>query len=130
MFNQQESGYPTMFEKMSMQKISTSKRFPSFCHSFAAYERMFDDARAEGSFVYGATILPFGGCTFYYTDYREAARQTVNEWIRNSGRFDGVIDFDIAMRNPADTLSLLLAADSADLPSSQCDRPPDDRGCG
>jgi lysophospholipase L1-like esterase len=80
----------------------------------AAYEQMIDDAHAAGIKVYGGTILPFGGCTFYYNDYREAARDTVNEWIRNSGRFDAVIDFDMVMRNPADTLHLLPAADTGD----------------
>ena len=74
---------------------------------------MIDDAHAEGILVYGATLLPFGK-SFYYTDYREAARNTVNEWIRNSGRFDAVIDFDKALRNPEDTLTILPAAHSGD----------------
>lgn len=80
----------------------------------AAYEQMIDDAHAEGIKVYGGTILPFGDCTFYYTDYREAARDTVNAWIRNSGRFDAVIDFDAVMRDPAEPLNLLPAADTGD----------------
>jgi lysophospholipase L1-like esterase len=80
----------------------------------AAFEQMIDDAHANGIKVYGATIMPFGGCTFYYNDYREAARQIVNQWIRSSGRFDAIIDFDQIMRNPADTLSLLPAADTGD----------------
>lgn len=79
----------------------------------AAYEQMIDDAHAEGIFVYGGTILPFGG-SFYDADYRQAARDTVNYWIRNSGRFDAVIDFDLAMRNPSDTLRLLPAGDTGD----------------
>ncbi|HET6560096.1 MAG TPA: SGNH/GDSL hydrolase family protein [Prolixibacteraceae bacterium] len=72
----------------------------------AAYERMIDQAHAKGIRVYGATILPFNK-SFYYTDYREAARNTVNEWVRTSGRFDAVIDFDKAMRDPQDTLTIL-----------------------
>lgn len=72
----------------------------------AAYERMIDQAHAKGIRVYGATILPFNK-SFYYTDYREAARNTVNEWVRNSDRFDAVIDFDKAMRDPRDTLTIL-----------------------
>ncbi len=79
----------------------------------AAYEQMIDDAHAEGILVYGATLLPFGE-SFYYTDYREAARQTVNEWIRSSGRFDAVIDFDKALRNPVNTVTILPAAHSGD----------------
>ncbi len=79
----------------------------------AAYEQMIDDAHAEGILVYGATLPPFGE-SFYYTDYHEAARNTVNEWIRSSGRFDAVIDFDKALRNPEDTLTILPAAHSGD----------------
>jgi lysophospholipase L1-like esterase len=79
----------------------------------AAYERMIDLAHAKDIEVYGATLLPFGK-SFYYTGYRETARNTVNNWIRNSGRFDAVIDFDLVLRNPEDTLSLLPAVHSGD----------------
>jgi lysophospholipase L1-like esterase len=79
----------------------------------AAYEQMIDKAHAKGIKVYGATILPFGG-SFYDTEYRQEARDTVNEWIRNSDRFDAVIDFDRIMRNPSDTLRLLSIADTGD----------------
>jgi lysophospholipase L1-like esterase len=79
----------------------------------AAYAQMIDKAHAQNIRVYGATILPFGQ-SFYYADYREAARDTVNAWIRNSGRFDAIIDFDRVMRNPDDTLTILPAAHSGD----------------
>jgi hypothetical protein len=36
----------------------------------------------------------------------------VNQWIRTSGAFDGVIGFDAAVRDPASPLRLLLAYDS------------------
>jgi lysophospholipase L1-like esterase len=79
----------------------------------AAYEKMIAAAHAKGILVYGATILPFGK-SFYYTDYRETARNTVNAWIRSSGRFDAVIDFDKALRNPQDPLTILPDAQSGD----------------
>ena len=79
----------------------------------AAYRQMIQDAHAQGFKVYGATILPFKK-SFYYTDYREAARNTVNAWIHTSGNFDAVIDFDKAMRDPIDSLSILPAAQSGD----------------
>jgi lysophospholipase L1-like esterase len=79
----------------------------------AAYEKMIDRAHTRGIRVYGATLLPFGG-SFYDTAYRETARNTVNEWIRSSGRFDAVIDLDAALRDPADPLRLLPAADTGD----------------
>jgi lysophospholipase L1-like esterase len=79
----------------------------------AAYNQMIDRAHAEGIRVYGATLFPFGG-SFYDTADREAARKTVNEWIRNSGRFDAVIDLDVALRDPENLLCLLPAADTGD----------------
>jgi lysophospholipase L1-like esterase len=79
----------------------------------AAYEQMIDHAHAKHIKVYAATLLPFGG-SFYDTAFREKARHAVNEWIRNSGHFDGVIDLDAALRDPADPLRLLPAADTGD----------------
>ena len=79
----------------------------------AAYRQMIQDAHADGIKVYGGTILPFKK-SFYYTDYREAARNTVNAWIRTSGNFDAVIDFDKAMRDSTNSLSILPAAQSGD----------------
>lgn len=69
----------------------------------AAYKEMIAKAHEQGLFVYGATILPFAK-SFYDNDFRQAARDIVNDWIRNSGYFDGVIDFDRIMRNPEDTV--------------------------
>jgi lysophospholipase L1-like esterase len=68
----------------------------------AAYEQIVVRAHAQGIRVYGATLLPFDGNTSYDDPdgHREAARQAVNTWIRTSGRFDAVIDFDRAVRDP------------------------------
>jgi lysophospholipase L1-like esterase len=68
----------------------------------AAYEQIVVRAHAQGIDVYGATLLPFDGNTPYddAAGHREAARQAVNTWIRTSGRFDAVIDFDRAVRDP------------------------------
>jgi lysophospholipase L1-like esterase len=79
----------------------------------AAYDQLITMARARGIRVYGVPILPFGGSSYASAD-REAARQTVNQWIRTSGRFDGVIDLDAAVRDPANTMNLLPAYDSSD----------------
>jgi lysophospholipase L1-like esterase len=79
----------------------------------AAYEQMIDRAHAKGIRVYGATLTPFGG-SFYDTPDRASAWKRVNEWIRNSGRFDAVIDLDAALHDPVNPLHLLPAADSGD----------------
>ena len=69
--------------------------------------------------IFGATLLPFGGSNAQYggdygTPAGDAQRQALNEWIRTSGAFDGVIDFDKAVRDPADPKRLFPAFDSGD----------------
>jgi lysophospholipase L1-like esterase len=79
----------------------------------AAYQRMIERAHASGIRVYGATITPFGG-SFYDTPDHEAARETVNRWIRESGAFDAVLDFDALMRDSANPTRLSPDADTGD----------------
>jgi len=66
----------------------------------AGYRQLIARAHAHGVKIYGATITPYGGAG---TDspQGEAARQAVNAWIRTSGAFDGVLDFDAVWRDPA-----------------------------
>jgi lysophospholipase L1-like esterase len=78
-----------------------------------AYENMVAWAHARDVKIYGATILPFGD-SFYDSPEHEAARQTVNAWIRSSGVFDAVIDLDQALRDPENPTRLLPAADTGD----------------
>ena len=79
----------------------------------AAYGLFIDEAHAHHLRVYGATITPFGGNS-YYTTAHEHARQTVNHWIRTSGAFDAVIAFDAAVRDPATQTNLAAAYNSGD----------------
>lgn len=79
----------------------------------AAYEDMISRAHARGLRVYGATILPFG-TSFYASAEHEAARETVNAWIRTSRAFDAVLDLDAAMRDPAEPSRLRRDVDSGD----------------
>jgi lysophospholipase L1-like esterase len=64
----------------------------SFSSLKAAYDDLISRAHAKGLLIYGGTILPFNGNS-YYTAEHESVRQQVNTYIR-SGVFDGVIDFD------------------------------------
>jgi lysophospholipase L1-like esterase len=80
----------------------------------AAYEQIIVRAHTHGIRVYGATLLPFGGHQGYDTPEGEADRQRVNEWIRTSGRFDAVIDFDAITRDPEQPLRLSEAVDGGD----------------
>lgn len=79
----------------------------------AAFEQMIFRAHAHHILVYGATITPCGN-SFYSTPELETDRQAINHWIRTSGEFDAVIDFDAAMRDPADPSRLLPSVDSGD----------------
>jgi lysophospholipase L1-like esterase len=79
----------------------------------AAYEQIILRAKAHHLTVLGATILPGGG-SFYSNPGFEADRQTVNQWIRTSGKFDAIIDFDLATRDPADVSHLTSAVDGGD----------------
>ena len=79
----------------------------------AAYGQLIARGHRLGLAVYGATITPFGG-SFYDAPGREAERRRVNEWIREPGHFDAVLDFDAALRDPADPARLRPDADGGD----------------
>jgi lysophospholipase L1-like esterase len=70
-----------------------------------AYKQLIAKAKAKGMKVYLGTITPFKG-NGYFTIFHEAARQYVNEWIRTSNEFDGVIDFDALVRDENDPAKL------------------------
>ncbi|WP_052392031.1 SGNH/GDSL hydrolase family protein [Paraburkholderia bannensis] len=75
----------------------------------AGYRRVIAAAHARGVRLLGATITPAE-----LPPEREAIRSKVNQWIRTSGQFDGVVDFDAALRDPADPLRLRRDYDSGD----------------
>jgi lysophospholipase L1-like esterase len=77
------------------------------------YRQIIERAHMHGIKVAGATIMPVGGVSTY-RESGEAVRQAVNQWIRTSGAFDAVIDFDALMRNPADPKRLRPEFDPGD----------------
>jgi len=66
----------------------------------AGYEQIIDRCHAHGIKIIGATLTPQEG-QFTATEEGERVRQAVNTWIRTSGRFDAVVDFDAVIRDPA-----------------------------
>jgi len=82
----------------------------------AAYDRIVAGLAPHGVRVYGATLPPFGGNAGYDdpAGHRQAARQRVNAWVRTSGRFDQVVDFDQAVRDPRDPRRLAAEFDCGD----------------
>jgi lysophospholipase L1-like esterase len=67
-----------------------------------AYQQLIARAHTHGIKLIGSTMTPCEGVDIpgYYSDAKETTRQTVNQWIRNDGAFDGVIDFDAVLRDP------------------------------
>jgi lysophospholipase L1-like esterase len=81
-----------------------------------AYRQLISRGHSRGLKVIGATITPCEGVDIpgYYSKAKEATRQTVNKWIRTSGAFDGVIDFDAVVRDPEHPSRLLPGFASKD----------------
>ena len=63
-------------------------------------KQLVDRAHQHGIKVFGATLTPYEGADYFSQD-GEAVRQEVNQWIRSSKAFDGVVDFDVAVRDPS-----------------------------
>ncbi|HEY3559867.1 MAG TPA: SGNH/GDSL hydrolase family protein [Kribbella sp.] len=79
----------------------------------AGYRQLIERVHASGRCIVGGTLTPMGS-SFVYTPEKEAIRQAVNTFIRSSGEFDGVADFDAATRDPADPSRLAAAYDGGD----------------
>jgi lysophospholipase L1-like esterase len=81
----------------------------------AAYQQIIARAHAHGLRVYGAAITPYVGSAYYHPGpMSESDRQAVNQWIRASGHFDAVIDFDAVVRDPQHLDQLLPIYDCGD----------------
>ena len=88
---------------------------PTLATLIAGYRQLIARAHERGLLVLGATLTPCEGtANGYYTPQKERLRQAVNRWIRTSGAFDGVVDFDAATRDPHHPGRLLPADDSGD----------------
>jgi lysophospholipase L1-like esterase len=86
---------------------------PSAADLIAAQQQIIERAHAHGLIIFGATLTPFEGAA-YFTPEGEAKRQALNNWIRTSKGYDGVIDFDAATRDPASPGKFLPLYDSGD----------------
>ena len=81
-----------------------------------AYEQLVIRAHAAGLKIYGCTLTPFEGTRYpgFFAPDKERVREAVNQWIRNSGYFDAVIDFDKVVRDPSHPSRILPSFDSGD----------------
>ena len=93
---------------------------PSAQDVIAGYEQLIARAHAHGLRILGATLTPFedtfhGTPLFgYYSEDKEAKREVLNDWIREPGHFDGVIDFDKLTRDPANPKHIQAQYDKGD----------------
>jgi lysophospholipase L1-like esterase len=102
--------------KMDGQYLADPAETPSAQDITNAYRQLISRAHAQGIKVIGGTITPFEGANIpgYYSDAKESIRETVNKWIRTSGAFDGIIDFDAVVRDPDHPTRLLSKFASKD----------------
>ncbi len=85
----------------------------------AAYQEIIARVHARGLRIFGGTLVPFGGSHDQYggdygSPWGEQQRQALNQWIRTGGAFDGVIDFDRAIADPAAPDRMYPPYDSGD----------------
>jgi lysophospholipase L1-like esterase len=93
--------------------IARNNPSPSADDLIVGHKQLIDRAHARGLKIYGATLTPYEGAA-YYSPEGEAKRQALNNWIRTSKAYDGVIDFDMVTRDPAAPTKFLPAYDSGD----------------
>lgn len=101
------AGWMTMLEGVNdigipnLAKTTT----PTAADIIAGYKQIIARAHAHGLKVYISTIMPYNGAR-YYKPEGNTIRLAINEWIRKGEGFEGVIDFDALMRDPADPSKL------------------------
>ena len=77
------------------------------------YKQIIDQAHTHGLKIAGCTLTPYGGAG-YQREHGEAVREKVNEWIRTSGAFDAVVDFEKAVRDAGDAKKIKAEFDPGD----------------
>ena len=100
--------------------ITPGDREPAAEDIITGYQQIIDRVHAHGARILGVTLTPFTDTNQgkpgagYYTPEKEKIRLAVNQWIRTSGRFDGVIDFDKLLEDPARPGHMQAAYDCGD----------------
>jgi lysophospholipase L1-like esterase len=81
----------------------------------AGLKQLIERAHEHGIKIFGATLTPFEGTRSpYFTPEKEGQRKAVNQWIRTGNAFDGVVDFEKAVRDPANPNRMLPIYDGGD----------------
>jgi lysophospholipase L1-like esterase len=93
--------------------LARANPIPTVADLIAGLRQLIERAHARGLTIYGATLTPFEGAV-YWTREGEAKRQAVNDWIRTGKGYDGVIDFDAAVRDPNQPTKVLPQYNAGD----------------
>ncbi|MGA2927111.1 MAG: SGNH/GDSL hydrolase family protein [Solirubrobacteraceae bacterium] len=101
------------FSQLASSPLTNPNTNVSAAQIIAGYEQLIADAHAGGLKIFGATLTPFRGAS-YWSAQGELKREAVNKWILTSGAFDGVIDFAKAVAEPGDPQVMNPAFDSGD----------------
>ena len=86
---------------------------PTVEEIIAGHTELVERAHARGLKIYGGTLAPFEGA-FYFRPIAEIKRQAFNEWMRTSGVYDAVIDFDAAVADPSAPSKIIESYQSGD----------------
>ena len=84
------------------------------------HRQLIERAHENGLKIYGCTLNPVEGFLVpgtplpVFTPANEVKRQAVNQWIRTSGEYDAVIDFDLLLRDPNSPSRISSLYDSGD----------------
>ena len=116
-------GYVTVL--LGINDIGDISRLPAFAQAgrvpqpvsaeeiIAGHQQMITRAHEQGLKIIGCTLTPFEGAA-YFSREGETKREAVNKFIRTGGAYDGVIDFDAVVRDPAHPARFLAMYDSGD----------------
>lgn len=123
----QYSGVKTLIVLIGINDISwpgtafaPKQQIPSFEALTKGYQRVVNEAHQHGIQVVGATLLPFSSALpntpldNYYQPNKDQLRQRINQWIRTSHTFDGVLDLDEGLKDPKHPNRLNPIYDSGD----------------
>jgi lysophospholipase L1-like esterase len=105
--------YVVVLESINDIGIGRNNAVPSADELIAAHRQLIERAHSHGLAIYGATLTPFDGAA-YFTAEGEAKRQAVNAFIRTGKAYDGVIDFEAAVRDPMAPSKILMKFNPGD----------------
>ena len=100
--------------------LAPADKIPTADEVIGGHQQIIARAHLHHLRIIGATLTPFedtfhGTPLFgYYSEEKEKVRQAVNKWIRESGAYDGVADFDAVVRDPANPKHIKAEFDSGD----------------